>query len=148
MTIIALIDKGAHQLEAAGVAFGHGTTNAFDEAAWLVLWCLGLPLDSPLDGDGSIAKRPVAQVDQARVATLFEERIRTRKPAAYLTHEAWLQGVAFYVDERTIVPRSLIAEVLMEGSLDYWLGEDTHRVLDLCTGGGSLAIIAAMVYPD
>lgn len=148
MTIIALIDKGARQLEAAGVAFGHGTTNAFDEAAWLVLWCLGLPLDSPLDGDGSIAKRPVAQVDQARVATLFEERIRTRKPAAYLTHEAWLQGVAFYVDERTIVPRSLIAEVLMEGHLDYWLGEDTHRVLDLCTGGGSLAIITAMVYPD
>jgi len=148
MTIIALIDKGARQLEAAGVAFGHGTTNAFDEATWLVLWCLGLPLDSPLDGDGSIAKRPVTKVDQARVATLFEERICTRKPAAYLTHEAWLQGVAFYVDERTIVPRSLIAEVLMEGNLDYWLGEDTHRVLDLCTGGASLAIIAAMVYPD
>ncbi len=148
MTIIALIDKGARQLEAAGVAFGHGTTNAFDEAAWLVLWCLGLPLDSPLDGEGSVAKRPVAQIDQARVATLFEERIRTRKPAAYLTHEAWLQGVAFYVDERTIVPRSLIAEVLMEGHLDYWLPEETHRVLDLCTGNGSLAIIAAMVYPD
>lgn len=148
MTIIALIDKGARQLEAAGVAFGHGTTNAFDEAAWLVLWCLGLPLDAPLDGEGSLAKRPVAHTDQVRVATLFDERIRTRKPAAYLTHEAWLQGVAFYVDERTIVPRSLIAEVLMEGHLDYWLGEDTHRVLDLCTGGGSLAIIAAMVYPD
>ncbi|OIN93189.1 MAG: ribosomal protein L3 N(5)-glutamine methyltransferase [Comamonadaceae bacterium CG1_02_60_18] len=148
MTIIALIEKGAHQLEVAGVAFGHGTTNAFDEAAWLVLWKLGLPLDSPLDGPDSIAKRPVAHTDQAQVATLFEERIRTRKPAAYLTHEAWLQGVSFYVDERAIVPRSLIAEVLMEGHLDYWLPEETHRVLDLCTGNGSLAIIAAMVYPD
>lgn len=148
MTIIALIDKGARQLESAGVAFGHGTTNAFDEAAWLVLWALGLPLNSPLDGENSIAKRPVAHADKARIATLFEKRIRTRKPAAYLTHEAWLQGVAFFVDERTIVPRSLIAEVLMEGHLDYWLCEDTQRVLDLCTGGGSLAIIAAMVYPD
>jgi ribosomal protein L3 glutamine methyltransferase len=69
-------------------------------------------------------------------------------PAAYLTREAWLQGVSFYVDQRTIVPRSLIAEVLVEGALDYWLSEDTHRVLDLCTGNGSLAIIAAMVYPD
>ncbi|MDD4944088.1 MAG: 50S ribosomal protein L3 N(5)-glutamine methyltransferase, partial [Rhodoferax sp.] len=86
--------------------------------------------------------------EQAQVATLLDARISTRKPAAYLTHEAWLQGVAFYVDERTIVPRSLIAEVLMEGSLDYWLNEDTHRVLDLCTGNGSLAVIAAMVYPD
>jgi len=148
MTIMTLIERGAHQLEEAGVAFGHGTTNAFDEAAWLVLWKLGLPLDSPLDGPDSIAKKPVAQTDQAQVALLFEERIRTRKPAAYLTHEAWLQGVSFYVDERAIVPRSLIAEVLMEGHLDYWLPEETHRVLDLCTGNGSLAIIAAMVYPD
>jgi len=148
MTILALIEQGAQQLEAAGVAFGHGTSNAFDEAAWLVLWRLGLPLDTALDGDDFIAKQPVMQTDKARVATLFDERIRTRQPAAYLTHEAWLQGVAFYVDERTIVPRSLIAEVLMEGHLDCWLGEETHRVLDLCTGGGSLAIIAAMVYPD
>jgi len=148
MTIIALIEKGARKLQAAGVAFGHGTTNAFDEAAWLVLWRLGLPLDSPLDGPDSVSKRPVAHTGQALVAHLFEERIRTRKPAAYLTHEAWLQGMAFYVDERTIVPRSLIAEVLMEGHLDCWLPEDTRRVLDLCTGNGSLAIIAATVYPD
>jgi len=105
-------------------------------------------LDSQLTGEGSIGNQPVAQADQARVATLFEERIRTRKPAAYLTHEAWLQGVAFYVDERAIVPRSLIAEVLMEGHLDYWLSDTTERVLDLCTGNGSLAVIAAMVYPD
>jgi len=148
MTLLTLIEKGARQLQAAGVAFGHGTSNAFDEAAWLVLWRLGLPLDTPLEGPNSVAKRPVASEDQQQVALLFEERISTRKPAAYLTHEAWLQGVAFYVDERAIVPRSLIAEVLMEGHLDCWLSDDTHRVLDLCTGNGSLAIMAAMVYPD
>jgi len=148
MTILDLIETGACQLDAAGVAFGHGTTNAFDEAAWLVLWQLGLPLDTPLHGPQSKANEPVALADQARVATLFEARIKTRKPAAYLTHEAWLQGVAFYVDERVIVPRSLIAEVLVEGHLDCWLSESTHRVLDLCTGNGSLAVLAAMVYPD
>jgi len=148
MTVLALIEHGARQLEAAGVAFGHGTTNAFDEAAWLVLWQLGLPLDSPLHGPGSVGHKAVAKPDQAKVRALLDERIRSRKPAAYLTHEAWLQGVAFYADERAIVPRSLIAEVLMEGHLDYWLPDDMHRVLDLCTGGGSLAILAAMVYPD
>ncbi|MDD2927014.1 methyltransferase, partial [Rhodoferax sp.] len=148
MTILELIDAGARQLDDAGVAFGHGTTNAFDEAAWLVLWQLGLPLDSPLDGPDSVANRPVAQEDIDKVATLFKARIETRKPAAYLTREAWLQGVAFYVDERAIVPRSLIAEVLVEGGIDYWLSESTHRVLDLCTGNGSLAVMAAMVYPD
>jgi len=143
-TIMALIDAGAQQLTDAGVAFGHGTSNAFDEAAWLVLWQLGLPLED-LD---SVANRPVAPEDQARIATLFEARIRTRKPAAYLTHEAWLQGVPFYVDERAIVPRSFIAELLADGSIDPWLGEHTKKVLDLCTGNGSLAVLAAMTYPD
>jgi ribosomal protein L3 glutamine methyltransferase len=79
---------------------------------------------------------------------LFEKRISTRKPAAYLTHEAWLQGVSFYVDERVIVPRSLIAELIADGSLDYWLHESTQAVLDVCTGNGSLAILAALTYPE
>ena len=206
ITLFDCVTQAAEQLTEAGVAFGHGTTNAFDEAAWLVLWQLGLPLDTPLapaaapaaaeqhagssratadalpdagelaelmtsvdaaasiepvdstvasaSGDAIespekyIINHPVALAEQAQIAILLKARIDTRKPAAYLTHEAWLQGVAFYVDERAIVPRSLIAEVLVEGSLDYWLGENTHRVLDLCTGNGSLAVIAAMVYPD
>ena len=79
---------------------------------------------------------------------LLEARISTRQPAAYLTQEAWLMGVPFYVDERAIVPRSLIAELLFDESLDYWLGPDTHRALDLCTGNGSLAVLAAMVWPE
>lgn len=147
-TVLETIHAGAAQLTAAHVAFGHGTTNADDEAAWLVLWQLGLPLDTPLDGPDSMANMPVAPGQQAQIATLFEKRITTRKPAAYLTQEAWLQGVPFYVDERAIVPRSFIAELLADGSIDYWLGEHTQRVLDLCTGNGSLAVLAAMVYPD
>ena len=100
MTVIELIESGAAQLAHAGVSFGHGTTNAFDEAAWLVLWQLGLPLDSPLEGPDSVANRPVAPEKYAQTASLLIARIETRKPAAYLTHEAWLQGVPFYVDER------------------------------------------------
>ena len=148
MTLLELIKTSAQQLTDAGVAFGHGTTNAMDEAAWLVLWQLGLPLDSALDGPDSIANQPVAREKQELVATLLIARISTRKPAAYLTREAWLQGVAFYVDERVIVPRSFIAELLVEGSIDYWLSDSTRRVLDLCTGNASLAVLAAMTYPD
>lgn len=148
MTLIELIESGAEQLDRAKLSFGHGTTNAFDEAAWLVLWTLGLPLDTPLDGDDSKANTAVALADADKVAIIFEERITSRRPAAYLTHEAWLQGVAFYVDERVIVPRSLIAELIVDGSIDYWLKESTRHVLDLCTGNGSLAVIAAMSYPD
>ena len=144
MTLIELVERSADRLQAAGVAFGHGTTNAFDEASWLVLWRLGLPLGA-LE---QYAGEDVANVDAARAEALVDERIRSRRPAAYLTGEAWLQGVPFYVDERVIVPRSLIAEPLADGTLDSWLSEHTHRVLDLCTGNGSLAILAAMAWPD
>ena len=144
MTLIQLVKASAAQLAEAGVAFGHGTDNAFDEAAWLVLWQLGLPLDD-LDGVSAMAVSPQ---EQESVRELIGERIRSRKPAAYLTREAWLQGVPFYVDERSIVPRSFIGELLADGGIDVWLGEDTRRVLDLCTGNGSLAVLAAMAYPD
>ena len=149
-TVGALIQSGAEQLAQAGVVFGHGTTNAWDEAAWLVLWRLGLPLDSVLEEGvaDSVENRTVTPANQALVATLFEERIATRKPAAYLTREAWLQGVPFYVDERAIVPRSFIAELLADGSVDGFLSENTRQVLDLCTGNGSLAVLAAMAWPE
>ena len=148
-TVGALVESGAQCLAASGVSFGHGTTNAHDEAAWLVLWRLGLPLDSDLsEAPDSMKNQPVAPADQALVATLFEERIRTRKPAAYLTQEAWLQGVPFYVDERAIVPRSFIAELLVDGGADEYLSDHTRQVLDLCTGNGSLAVLAAMAWPE
>ncbi len=148
MTILELIGGAASRLESAGVAFGHGTTNAYDEAAWLVLWRLGLALDSALEGPGSVADVSTTPQQQAQVHALVEQRITTRRPAAYLTNEAWLQGVAFYVDQRVIVPRSLIAELLVDGTLDYWLPTDGRKAFDLCTGGASLAILAAMAWPE
>ena len=149
LTVAAAVAQAAQRLSSAGLAFGHGTTNAEDEAAWLVLWRLGLPLDSDLsDAPDSISHRTVTAEEAAAVDALIDQRIQTRKPAAYLTHEAWLQGVPFYVDERAIVPRSFIAELLADGSIDDFLGGHTRRVLDLCTGNGSLAILAAMAYPE
>ena len=136
------------RLESAGLSFadgfGHGTVTAFDEAAWLVLWRLGLPLD----GLDAAAHLPVSPADHAAALQLVDTRIATRKPTAYLTNEAWLVGVPFYVDERVIIPRSLIAELIESGSIDPWLSKATHRVLDLCTGNGSLGVLAAMAYPD
>ena len=148
MTLIDFITAQSARLKEAGVSFGHGTTNAFDEAAWLVMWALGLPLDALETQAG----RDLAPEEATKAEALVAQRIDTRRPAAYLTKEAWLQNVPFYVDERSIVPRSFIAELLAdgegEGTLDAWLSDQTHRVLDLCTGNGSLAVIAAMAYPD
>ena len=148
MKLIDLITAQSARLKTAGVSFGHGTTNAFDEAAWLVLWALGLDLGE-LE---ATAQREIGDAERERAEALVARRIETRQPAAYLTGEAWLQNVPFFVDERTIVPRSFIAELLAdgegEGTLDAWLSDRTRRVLDLCTGNGSLAVIAAMAYPE
>jgi ribosomal protein L3 glutamine methyltransferase len=145
LTLSGLIAASSERLTQAGVAFGHGTQSAFDEAVWLVLWRLSLPLDTDLD---EVAEQTVTPEQQDACAALIEERIATRKPAAYLTQEAWLQGVSFYIDERAIVPRSLIAEVLADGTIDAWLSDQTTRVLDLCTGNGSLAVLAALAWPE
>jgi ribosomal protein L3 glutamine methyltransferase len=144
MTVIELIERASAELGRAGVCYGHGTTNAWDEAAWLVLWQLGLPLDA-LD---IAAQQPVDPAAQRAAEALVQQRIACRRPAAYLTGEAWLQGVPFHVDERVIVPRSLIAEPLADGTLDAWLSEHTRAVLDLCTGNGSLAVLAALAWPE
>ena len=139
-----MVQAQSARLDQAGVSFGHGTTNAHDEAAWLALAALGLPLDA-LDAE---AGRVLDARDCAAVDALVARRIETRQPAAYLTREAWLQGVSFYVDERTIVPRSLIAELIADGGFDPWLSAKTRRVLDLCTGNGSLAVLAALAWPE
>ena len=144
MKLIDCITTQAARLDQAGLFFGHGTTNAFDEAAWLVLWRVGLPLDA-LDDH---ADRELSVAELAAVSALVDERIATRKPAAYLTGEAWLQGVPFTVDERAIVPRSFIAELIADASIDPWLNPASRRVLDLCTGNGSLAVLAAMAWPE
>lgn len=145
MTLQDVLAGAVARLEAAQLAYGHGTTNARDEAIWLVLWQLGLPLDGDLD---EMAEMPIGEDDALAVAELVTRRIETRLPAAYLTHEAWLQGVPFYIDQRAIVPRSFIAELIAEGGFDAWLSDDTRQVLDLCTGNGSLAVLAAMAWPE
>jgi ribosomal protein L3 glutamine methyltransferase len=148
MTLIELITAQSARLKQAGVCFGHGTANAFDESAWLVLWALGLPLES-LE---TRAQQSLSAAEQARCEALLTQRIESRRPAAYLTQEAWLQNVPFFVDERVLVPRSYIAELLAdaegEGTLDAWLSERTKSVLDLCTGSACLAVIAALAYPE
>jgi ribosomal protein L3 glutamine methyltransferase len=144
VTLLELVERCRARLDEAGVCFGHGTTNPFDEAVWLVLWRLRLPLDD-LDG---VADRRIGADEQAAVEALIDKRIATRLPAAYLTGEAWLQGVPFTVDERVIVPRSLIAEVLADGTIEAVLGREPARVLDLCTGSGCLAVLAALAWPE
>jgi ribosomal protein L3 glutamine methyltransferase len=145
MNLQALLAEATDRLAAAPLVYGHGTTNARDEAAWLVLWQLGLALDSDLQ---ALATHPVTPEAHAATMALIQRRIDTRQPAAYLTREAWLQGVPFYVDERSIVPRSFIAELIADGDIDPWLSTSTHQVLDLCTGNGSLAVLAAMAWPE
>jgi ribosomal protein L3 glutamine methyltransferase len=139
-----LLRHGARRFRAARLAYGHGTTNARDEAAYLTLHALGLPLDSPTQ---DLARR-IAPSAAARVTSLFERRIRERKPAAYLTGEAWLGKFRFHSDRRAIVPRSHIAGLLHD-RLAPWV-PDARRLrsaLDLCTGSGCLAILAAHAFP-
>jgi ribosomal protein L3 glutamine methyltransferase len=105
-----------------------------------------------LDALESHAKKVLTDAEIDKAAGLITQRIDARQPAAYLTGEAWLQNVPFFVDSRVIVPRSFIAELIVDGegtgTLDAWLSADTHRILDLCTGNGSLAVIAAMAYAE
>jgi len=129
----------------ADLYFGHGSFDAFDEAVYLVLHTLKLPLDE-LD---SVWPRSVSPAERDAVTHIIHRRVNERIPAAYLTHEAWLGPQRFYVDERVIVPRSFIAELLRD-ELAPWVddAEDVTSVLDLCTGSGCLAILAALTFPN
>lgn len=142
-TLRDLLRYAVSRFEAAGLAYGQGTDNSHDEAVWLLLWALHLPpqrLDPYLD-----ARLTGSEIDA--LLTLIDRRCDERLPAAYLTGEAWLHGLRFASDARALVPRSLIADALA-GGLDDWLAAPPQTVLDLCTGGGSLAVLAALRYPD
>lgn len=141
-TVGELLGWGVDQFERAGLSYGHGTTNALDEAAWLVLHALGLPPGEP----ASHLDRPLAPPEAKSVRALLERRVRTRKPAAYLVKEAWLGKHRFYVDERVIVPRSYIFELVEHGRAPL-RRRPFRSVLDLCTGSGCLAILAALAFP-
>ncbi len=136
---------GVSRMNEAKLFFGHGSTNAFDEAAYLILHTLHLPIDS-LE---PFLDACLTEVEREDLLQMFEKRVKQRQPAAYLTHEAWLGEFRFYVDERVIIPRSFIAELLRE-QLAPWIADaDTVNAgLDMCTGSGCLAILMAHAFPN
>lgn len=134
---------GASAFERAGLYYGHGSDNALDEAFYLVLWALKLPLDLPA---AYLEARLVAS-ERAAVAKVLDARIRTRKPAAYLTGEAWFAGLCFEVNEQVLIPRSPIAELIQAG-FEPWLAAPPDTILDLCTGCGCIGIACAVAFPD
>ena len=139
MILRELVRGVAQRLRKAPLHYGHGTTNAHDEAVFLVLRGLGLPFESAAD-------RAVSPRAAARIHRLLQRRILERIPVAYLLNEAWLADQPFYVDRRVIIPRSHIAELLQE-RVRPWLRRPVRRVLDLCTGSGCLAVLAAQSFP-
>ena len=144
VSVRVLIDQACLRFKRARLVFGHGTTNAWDEAVYLVLHALKLPPDRL----APFLARQVTTAEHKRALRLIDERVRGRIPAAYLTHEAWLGEYRFYVDERVLVPRSFIAELLRE-QFAPWLtqAKRIRRALDLGTGAGCLAILLAKAFP-
>ena len=144
-TVRDLIRYGVSRFNQTKLSFGHGSDNAWDESVYLVLHALHLPPDQ-LE---PFMDARVLPEERQRALAYIDARCDRRVPAPYLTHEAWLQGYAFYVDERVIVPRSPIAELLMT-QLSPWILDpyEVTGILDLCTGSGCLAIIAAHQFPE
>ncbi|TAM84099.1 MAG: 50S ribosomal protein L3 N(5)-glutamine methyltransferase [Candidimonas sp.] len=144
-TLRDLMRYAVSRFNEAKLAFGHGTDDAWDEAAYLLLHMLHLPLDT-LD---PFLDARILPDERTRFLELVERRVSERLPAAYLTGEAWLQGYRFIVDSRVIIPRSPIAECLAHG-LSPWIAnpDELHTVLDLCTGSGCLAILAALAFDN
>lgn len=142
-TIPDFVRWGASRFNAAGLDFGHGTDNAVDEALALILHALHLPPGLPPE----LMRSRLTQSERRAVAELFQRRVEERTPAPYLTRETWFAGMSFYVDERVLVPRSPIAE-LIENAFSPWIdAAQVHNVLDLCTGSGCIAIACAHAFP-
>ncbi|WP_250525740.1 50S ribosomal protein L3 N(5)-glutamine methyltransferase [Caballeronia sp. GAWG2-1] len=144
-TLRDLLRFGVTRFTEAGLSFGHGSTNAYDEAAYLILHTLHLPLDT-LD---PFLDARLLDTEIDAVMKVIERRAKERVPAAYITQEAWMHGHRFYVDERVIVPRSFIGELLQDGLQPYVADPDqVTRVLELCTGSGCLAVLAAQAFEN
>jgi ribosomal protein L3 glutamine methyltransferase len=144
LTIQDFIRWGASRFNAEGLFFGHGTDNALDESAELVLYALHLPPDLP----ATYRECRLSFPERVVVCDLLERRVSERKPAAYLTNRAWFAGLEFFVDENVMVPRSPLAE-LVEAGFDPWIEpEGAGRILDLCAGSGCIGIACAVYLPD
>ncbi|CDY78774.1 Protein-N(5)-glutamine methyltransferase PrmB, methylates LSU ribosomal protein L3p [Caballeronia glathei] len=144
-TLRDLLRFGVSRFTEAGLSFGHGSSNAYDEAAYLILHTLHLPLDT-LD---PFLDARLLDTEIDAVMKVIERRAADRVPAAYITHEAWMHGHRFFVDERVIVPRSFIGELLQDGLQPYVADPDqVSHVLELCTGSGCLAILAAQAFQN
>ena len=143
-TVRDFIRLGASQFNRAGLHFGHGTNNALDEAVWLVLHALHLPPDLPVE----YFDARLTGAEKRAVMALFQRRVEERLPVPYLINSAWFAGLEFHVDERVLIPRSPIAELIEQG-FSPWIEPDrVNRVLDLCTGGGCIAVACAMAFPQ
>jgi ribosomal protein L3 glutamine methyltransferase len=143
-TARALIKWGADRFDEAGLVYGHGTDNALDEAASLVLHSLAIGYDQP----DSVLDEKLSDTDYVRTRELLERRVNTRRPAAYLMDEAWFAGMPFFVDERVLVPRSPIAE-LIAARFEPWIDPDrVCRIVDIGTGSGCIAIACAAAFPQ
>jgi len=143
LTVNQCIDQIAQKLEAATLHYGHGAIDAHSEALWIVSKQLKLSPTEALDH----LEVSLTSEQLLTALAVADERISTRKPLAYILGEAWLMGVPFFCSEQSIVPRSWIAELIVDGSLETWLPAD-GKALDLCTGNGSLAILLALSCPD
>lgn len=138
------IKQAATRFEKAGLSYGHGTDNALDDATFLIMEAMGEPLGPP---SKSWLKKKLAEDERKNLSFLIERRIETRKPSAYLVNKSYIQGIPFYIDERALIPRSFIGELLFaENALP--VPPRVETVLDLCTGSGCLALLAAQVFID
>ena len=143
-TARALIHWGADRFQQAGLVFAHGTDNALDEAACLVMHTLQIGYDQP----DAVLDDEISEDDRRRVVQLLEQRISSREPAAYLLHQAWFARLPFYVDERVLIPRSPIAE-LIEAHFRPWVAPgQVKRILDMCSGSGCIGIACAHAFPE
>jgi len=143
VTIKDYIRWGASRFNEAKLFFGHGTDNAFDEAAYLTLHTLHLPADTP----SFYFDTHLTSIERDKLLRVFKLRVEEHMPAPYITHESWFSGIPFYVDERVLIPRSPIAELIEQGFAPWIDPDDVEKVLDLCTGSGCIAIASSLALP-
>jgi ribosomal protein L3 glutamine methyltransferase len=148
MNILQCVEQLSLRFEQADLYYGHGTDNAWDEAVYLVFTVLDIAFQQEdAEDNKALESRVISEADLQRIQVLAEQRIQKRVPVAYLVKQAWFAGLPFYVDERVLVPRSPIAELILH-QFEPLLAAAPMRVLDLCTGSGCIGIATALVFPE